>query len=200
MFVSQFCTYIPETPTDSPKLEFADSLFKRRLSQISRMTIQVIHDLLEKNPGLESSKIVFVSLRGELKRQFQINQSLIEDNEIMPASFSLSVFNTPVAAATISLKLKGGYSVVYPSGGNFRDAFKMAAAPVLAGTEEKIILAYADENIPEEYEKTGIKENNPMAFACVVSNNTEFADGIEISDLNSVSESPVEFLRSLKKF
>jgi len=80
------------TGPQSPDIGFTDPMFRRRLSQISKMTIRVVHDLL---PAGENAKILFVSFRGELSRQYQINRMLIEDNAILPAAFSLSVFNAP---------------------------------------------------------------------------------------------------------
>lgn len=169
MFIANLNSYLPENPEDAPKLEYTDPLFRRRLSQISRMTVQVIHDLLEKNPDAKSSKIVFISFRGEIKREFSINEYLIEENDILPASFSLSVFNTPVALATLAFGMKGGYSVIYPSENNFSDALKTALSPILAETEDKIILVYADELVPEEYGELRPEDNCPLAFACEVS-------------------------------
>ena len=104
-----------ENQKEKPKLEFADPLFKRRLSQITRMTVQVLHDLVEEFPSAREYKQVFVSFRGEIEREFTINRGIIQDGEILPAGFSLSVFNAPIAAATLCLKLKSGYSVIYPS-------------------------------------------------------------------------------------
>ena len=48
----------PENPKEKPKLEFVDALFKRRLSQCTRMTIQVLHDLLEEFPDAKDLKQV----------------------------------------------------------------------------------------------------------------------------------------------
>ena len=50
-----------ENSLEKPKLEFADPLLKRRFSQITRMTVQVIHDLFEEKPELKECKQVFVS-------------------------------------------------------------------------------------------------------------------------------------------
>ena len=55
-----------EQTKDSPKLEYTDSLFRRRLSQISKMTIHTIHNLIEsvnaQNPDSfdKETKIVFL--------------------------------------------------------------------------------------------------------------------------------------------
>lgn len=180
----------PENPKEKPKLEFADPLFKRRLSQITRMTIQVVHDLLEEVPEAAEYKQVFVSFRGEIEREFTINRGIIEDSEILPAGFSLSVFNTPIAAASLSLGLKAGYSVIYPGKSNFKDGLLGAAAPVLSGSEEKIILVYADEYVPDEYGSLQPQNNAGSAFACIISaveiegsvsvdlNDSTFAEGL----------------------
>ena len=79
-----------EQSKESPKLEYTDPLFRRRLSQITKMTVHVIHNLLEKTNVDKNTKIVFVSLRGEIEREFTINKSLIEEKMILPAAFSLS--------------------------------------------------------------------------------------------------------------
>ena len=166
----------PDNPKEKPKLEFADPLFKRRLSQITRMTIQVIHDLIEEVPEAAGCKQVFVSFRGEIEREFTINRGIIEDTEILPAGFSLSVFNAPIAAASLSLQLNAGYSVIYPSKNNFASAFLGAVAPVLCGSEEKIIFVYADEYVSDEYGEHQPENNKASAFACLISKNDEKAN------------------------
>ena len=183
---------------ESPKLEYTDPLFRRRLSQITKMTVHVIHSLLEKTNISKDTKIVFISLRGEIEREFTINKGIIEDGMILPAGFSLSVFNTPVSSATLAFGLKGGYSVLYPSENDFSDAFKAAVAPVLAGTEKEILLVYADELVPEVYGDKRPAENLPLAFACVISSQKK-AECIAFDDFTNVGKSPVEFLRFLLK-
>lgn len=183
---------------ESPKLEYTDPLFRRRLSQITKMTVQVVHNLLENSHVNKETKIVYLSLRGEIEREFTINKSLIEDNMILPAAFSLSVFNTPISSATLAFGLKGGYSVILPSKNNFADGFKTAVAPILAGTEKEIIFVYSDELVPELYGDKRPKENVPLAFACLIS--TEKKNNcIAFEDFSNVSSSPVEFLQYLMK-
>lgn len=181
---------------ESPKLEYTDPLFRRRLSQITKMTVHVVHSLLEKTNINKETKIVFVSLRGEIEREFTINKGLIEDGMILPAGFSLSVFNTPISSATLAFGLKGGYSVIYPSKNNFADAFKTAVAPVLAGTEKEIIFVYADELVPELYQDKRPEENIPLAFACVISSESK-ENGIEFDDFSNLEKSPSKFLKYL---
>ena len=177
----------------APKLEYTDPMFRRRLSQISKMTVHVIHDFSEKYGLNKETKVIFVSLRGEIAREFSINQGIIEEKTILPAGFSLSVFNTPVALAAIAFGLTGGYSAIYPSKGDFSSALKTALAAVKSGNEKEVLLVYADELVPECYGVDSI----PLAFAALLSckkagNNVELADIIE-------EKSPVDFLKALLK-
>lgn len=183
---------------ESPKLEYTDPLFRRRLSQITKMTVHVIHNLLENTNISKETKLVFISLRGEIEREFTINKGIIEDGMILPAGFSLSVFNTPISSATLAFGLKGGYSVLYPSKNDFSDAFKAAVAPVLAGTENEIILVYADELVPEVYGDKRPAENLPLAFACLVSSQKK-DECIVLDDFSNIGKSPAEVLRFLLK-
>jgi hypothetical protein len=172
-------------------LEFTDPLFRRRLSLVSRMTIQVLHDLL--SPG-EDSKILFFSFRGEITQQLRINQGLIEEHTVRPAVFSLSVFNTPVALATIALNLRAGYSALYPGEGRFNTGLQAAAAPVAAGDAERAVLVYADEPVPGEYGPLCPRENGSLALGAVLSSQKpEGALPLEAAD----GTSPGNFLRSL---
>ena len=190
-------TEIPAS-NESPKLEYTSPLFRRRLSQITKMTVHVIHSLLEKSHVDKETKIVFTSLRGEIARTFSVTKDLVQENMVLPASFSLSVFNTPVSSATLAFGLKGGYSVIYPSKEDFSQAFKAAVAPVLAGTEKQIILVYADELVPDAYGDKRPAENIPLAFACIIS--SEKKDNcIAFDDFSNIEKSPVEFLRLLIK-
>ena len=180
-----------EKSSSAPKLEYTDPLFRRRLSQISKMTVHVVHALLEKCSFDKDTKLVFVSFRGEIAREFSINKGIINEKMILPAGFSLSVFNTPVALATIAFGLTGGYSAVYPSKGDLSSALKTALAPVLCGEEKKIVLVYADELVPECY---GV-ESTPLAFAAVVSSE-EMPDSVKICDFDS-EKTPEGFLKRL---
>ena len=184
----------------SPKIEFTDPLFRRRFSQLTKMTIQVVHDVIEEVPEARDFKIVFASFRGEIEREFSINRTLLEEKMILPAAFSLSVFNTPIAAATIALKMKGGYTVTYPSQCSFKDSLLSAAATVLSGDEKEILFVYADEKIPDEYKDTlknyqSPAELFPMAFACILSADQK-ENSVEFNTASAIN-APLDFLRNI---
>jgi hypothetical protein len=117
----------------------------------------------------EDTKIVFLSFRGELSQQYKINKMLIEEKLLMPAAFSLSVFNTPPALAAIALNLEAGYVAVYPGQNSFAAGLAAAAAPVLCGRAENILLVYADEMPPLEYSGLCAEASEPLAFGILIS-------------------------------
>ena len=176
-----------------PDIAFTDPIFRRRLSQISRMTVQVIHDLL---PVGEDTQISFISLRGELTRQYQINKMLIEENALMPAAFSLSVFNTPVALASIALGLKGGYSTIYPGLNSFATGLAVAEAALLCGAAEEIVFVYADEEVPPEYRCLLEERLPPAAFGIVLSRNPS-SFSVPLSSMKGDDDRPLDFLKRL---
>lgn len=200
MFVSKLCVWEP--PADdlaaAPKLEWTEPIFRRRLSQLTKMTVQVVHDLFSDGTLDKNTKLVFLSFRGELEREFKVNKTLIEEESILPAAFSLSVFNAAIAQATIALGLKGGYTCVFPSGADFASGVLSAAAPVLAqGGDTKIVLVYADENIPDYYKEFLQGPNDPLAFAALLS--SQKTDNSVELDLQNIPRTPREFIQTFKK-
>jgi hypothetical protein len=189
----------------SPEIAFTDALFRRRLSQISKMTIQVVHDLL---PLEEAVRMIFLSFRGEIARQYKINKMVIEDKAIMPAAFSLSVFNTPIALAPIALGLKGGYTAIYPGGNSFAAGLAAAEAALFSGAGDELLFVYADEEVPQEYKclsrnlAAGGTTLPPLAFAILLTrkphtNAVSLSSITKKGDDNLQNFSPADFLRQV---
>jgi len=170
IYINGWSFWTPDTyaPAASPDLSYVSPLLKRRLSQLTRMTIEVVHNVL---PLAPEAGIVFVSSNGESERQLQVIRMLIEEGGIMPAAFSLSVFNAPPAMATIALGIKNGYNALHPTVNVFKEGFIYAAASVLAGEAESVILVCADQLLPPEYQSITHEDDNvaPYAVAYVIS-------------------------------
>lgn len=159
-----------ENPGATPPLAHVDAMFKRRLSQLTRMTIQAGHDALAGQPPM---KITFSSVYGEIRQQFKITERMIDDGEVSPAHFSLSVFNTPVAALSITEKNAEGYTACYPGPDAFAEGLRDAASGILAGLEERRLFICADEQIPELYTEISDLPCIPHAVALVLSRTNE---------------------------
>jgi hypothetical protein len=175
-----------------PEISFTDSMFRRRLSQISKMTIQVIHGLM---PLAEDTKVFFLSFRGELSRQYQINRMLFEEKTLSPAAFSLSVFNAPAALASMALGLKGGYSALYPGKNSFAAGVKAAVAALLCGAPEELCFVYADEEVQSEYAGLCRETPPPAAFGLLLSRSPK-GPRVSLPALDE-GDSPLDFLKRL---
>ncbi len=200
IFISNIYSWMPDEQNLSaaPKLEFTDAVFRRRLSNLSKMTIQVVHDFFQN--GIDRGiKIIFSSKRGEIAREFKINKTLIQDGEILPASFSLSTFNAPIALATIAENLRGGYSAIYPSQGKFSDAVLAACAPILCGRETQVAFVYAEEFVPDFYEGIFREKNSPLAFAALLSATSQKSNCDVQFCLENLPKTPQEFLEFYRK-
>jgi len=202
LYLKSLSTYIPESPDEAPKLEYLSPLFRRRLTQLTRMTVEVVHDLLEKNPGFDkdNTKIIFSSFSGEIGQTYKVNQQFNEDKEIKPATFSLSVYNCPVAQATIAFGLTAGYVAIYPKEDDFFSALQAGAAPLLSGEEKEVLFVFADEKIGEAYKDVPLygkssQNKQPLAFAALLT--TDKTDK-EINLDHFKQGTPLSFIEELK--
>jgi len=177
----------------SPELSFADPMFRRRLSQLCKMTIQVTHDL---KPVLEDTKIFFFSFRGEISRQFQINKMLIEENTLSPALFSLSVFNAAAAQATMALGIKGGYCAIYPQDNSFVTGLTTACASLLGSSAKEAVFIYADEEVPAEY-ACFFKEEAPCAISFGLLLSKKPDEKSVVLNVPEKEQKPASFLKNL---
>ncbi len=187
-----------EKSTGSPSLEFTPPLFRRRLSQLSRMTVRVVHDALELTDCGDIQQS-FVSLRGEITRQLSMEKALISEETVLPAAFSLSVFNAPIALAAIACGLKSGYSAIFPANESFHDGLVTALSPVLSGSADSILFVYGDELVPAEYGGLHSPDDEPLAFACVVSAKATNCCKIPCGLKPEETATPAQFLRKLLK-
>lgn len=181
---------------EPPSLRFTTPLFRRRLGMLCKMVVHVVHEAVV-HEGCTAQKQVFVTLRGDISRQYAVNKSIIEESHILPAAFSLSVFNAPIALANIALSLTGGYSVLIPSQTDFFSAIQAALAPVLCGDEESTLLVYGDQAVPEEYGALCPKENDAFAFAVLVAQKKSAQCPYTAQLSHAVCKSPKSFLHHL---
>ena len=153
VFIQRFAYFIPTEAQPKPDVSFVPMLTRRRLSNLSRMAVYASHKISKDDSGnpLPPCKITFASQSGEITQQLKIAEILIDTGKVSPSHFSSSVFNTPVANATILEKNTAGYSAIY--GG--KEAFRHGLSDCLAAMEIEPDLdrsfIFAEELIPETY-------------------------------------------------
>jgi hypothetical protein len=114
----------------------------------------------------------------------------------MPAAFSLSVFNAPIALASMALGLKGGYSAVYPGNNSFAAGLAAAKAALVTGTKDKLVFVYADEAIPPEYADIAGENPPPLAFGLLLARKPA-SGSIPLASVITERDSPDNFFKKL---
>lgn len=144
-----------------PALPFAKPIVYRRFSQITRMTCLLAHRL-----GLDTDNFFFSSIRGEIRMQYRVNADYATFNELKPAHFSLSVFNTPPAQATILLSSKTPYTSLFSGKESvIRNLTGCARAFLKAKGSGSVLIIYAEEAAPEEYRNNLRELYMPLSIA-----------------------------------
>ena len=170
---------------ESPKIGFASPIVTRRFSQLTKMTCWMTHRL-----KLDTDILFFTSARGEIDIQYKINMAFARDNALTPALFTLSVFNTAPAEATILLGSKVPYSPVYSGFDNvIRNLVTVGCAPLKSGRLKSAMLVYAEERIPEEYR--GNLTGPFLPPMCI---------GLKVSGENAADDFPAEALEGQRAF
>lgn len=195
VFVRRFSSW---TDADNaPKLSFVSMLLRRRLSFLSRMVVQVVHDVSE---DLPAAPVTFASEFGEIQRQFRISSEILDAGEVSPAQFSLSVFNAPAATASIVEKNMSAYRAVFAGKRSFEDGLREAAAPLLSGRESERIFVFADERIPETNRTIAPYPNPVCALALRLSTDPQDArTELNLSPLPETSTAAEQALYFLQR-
>ena len=133
---------------ENPPMEYLSAKSLRRMNQMIRMTIHALHAML---PLAEDSELFFISSIGEADQQFALERENHVEKEIHPATFSYSVFNAPIAMATILLEQDRPYSCMFGSHNEVKSGFLTAIAPLASGRRDEVVAIICEEAIPDEY-------------------------------------------------
>lgn len=176
-----------EDSTVSPALPFCSPVAIRRFSQLTRMTVYAAH-----KTGLDAGHLFFASSNGEINSQLKLNTYYVENDEMKPSLFSLSVFNTAPAQATMLLGSNIPYTPLFSGRETvIRNLLLAGTAPLVSGRLSSVILIYAEEHIPEEYRSLISGFELPMVIALQLS-----ASGPEIIP-ERAQESPEALVKYL---
>lgn len=202
VFVEKFAFFVPTEEQPKPDVSFVPMLTRRRLSSLSKMVVAVNNQVAK---DLPNCKITFASQFGEISQQLKISQTFLETGTVSPAHFSLSVFNTSVANATILEKNTAGYSAVFSGKEAFNFGLNDCVAALTTGSDTERIFIFADELIPETYAPIlGFTYPNKEC-AVAVRFTTDKSKGLFELDykakenkFNTAAENALEFINWLK--
>lgn len=174
----------------SPSLKHLPPVARRRLSQLTKMVLHVGHNLNDRNGQYPT---IFCSQSGEITQQNTITRGLIDNGEVRPATFSLSVFNTPVSLLSIHEKNLEAATVQLSGEMGLVSGLLSLFAELDDNKDQDVLIIFADEVLPEDYKKFKKENYKPYSFGLLAGAKGEEGDiCLELSEFsdNSGTEEP----------
>jgi hypothetical protein len=138
----------PIVDSGSPAVDFLPPLFRRRLSRLSRMALQVAHDCVGAERDLPT---VFCSRHGELTRTVELFNDQLRGEPLSPTAFSMSVHNTAAGLYTIASGNTAPSNAVAAMADSLPVALVDAAAAIARGQIKRVLVVAAEEPAPAPY-------------------------------------------------
>ncbi|HEH9405287.1 TPA: beta-ketoacyl synthase chain length factor [Aeromonas bestiarum] len=153
-------------PADSPfpATPLLPMMMARRLSQGSRLAVQVGLSLLARHPV---DYAIFVSRHGELARSVSLLQALADGQALSPTDFSMSVHNTAAGLSSIQGKAAIPMTSLAAGEGGLMAGFTEAVAALHAGASRVLLVAF-EGPVPEFHRPWLPDEAPPHALGLVL--------------------------------
>lgn len=147
-----------------PATPLLPMMMARRLSQGSRLAVQVGLSLLARHPV---DYAIFVSRHGELARSVTLLQALVDGQALSPTDFSMSVHNTAAGLSSIQGKAAIPMTSLAAGEGGLMAGFTEAVAALHAGASRVLLVAF-EGPVPEFHRSWLPDEAPPHALGLVL--------------------------------
>lgn len=147
-----------------PATPLLPMMMARRLSQGSRLAVQVGLSLLARHPV---DYAIFVSRHGELARSVTLLQALADGEALSPTDFSMSVHNTAAGLSSIQGKAAIPMTSLAAGEGGLMAGFTEAMAALHAGASRVLLVAF-EGPVPEFHRPWLPDEAPPHALGLVL--------------------------------
>ena len=157
----------PAEDSEEVDVSFVPMMLRRRCRQLTNMCFAASHQCV---PEAKELPVILVSKYGEIQRQYAISKRIIETEEVLPAAFSFSVFNTAIALLGISLQNHAS-AQAFSTLSDQLEAGLIHALSFLENhdQEEKLLLLVGEETVPDAYKKILAEEHRPFIAAFLLS-------------------------------
>ncbi|OOH90648.1 hypothetical protein BMT54_04225 [Pasteurellaceae bacterium 15-036681] len=152
--------YVAQQETVAPKLAFLPAMKRRRLSDSARLFFESAWELTADNSNIP---VVYASLNSEINRSFALWQTLLQEGDVSPTSFSLSVHNALVGQWSEMRQVKQETTAITAQKDNFEIAL-LEAFLLLNDGNEKVLVVIAEDPLTESYNAQPITRQ-PFAYA-----------------------------------
>ena len=150
--------------TDRASTTMLPSILRRRVSAIGQKAFETALHLGD----ITGARFIFCSRHGEYRRTQSLLESIAKNEPTSPADFSLSVHNALAGLLSIAHANGAGHTTIAAGVDSFGFGLLEAAACLDAREDERVLLVYFDEPLPEDY-VTFCEEQEAFAAALLLS-------------------------------
>ncbi len=144
----------------APKLAFLPPLKRRRLSDSARLFFEAAWELTGQDENLP---VVYASSNSEINRSFALWQTLLQEGDVSPTSFSLSVHNALVGQWSEMRQVKTETTAITAQQDNLETAL-LEAYLLLNDGYEKVLVVISESPLYAEYNAQPVVRQ-PFAYA-----------------------------------
>jgi hypothetical protein len=175
------------------------TMLRRRISVIGQMAFRASYALSEDR----MARFIFCTRHGEFQRTLRILKSLVAEEPISPAEFSLSVHNALAGLLSIARNNTAGHTTISAGADSFGSAMLDAVACLKSRPNEPVLVVYFDDLLPEPYDEFADDDETCVALAMLLSSPHEAGEDLTLAleprdrDMTSLSASgqALDFLR-----
>jgi len=150
----------------APEIRFLPALQRRRCDALSRMCLQVVHDVCPE--GLRGEvRSVFASRLGSFQNTAALLRDLADGSPLSPNRFSHSVHNTQSGIFSIWAKNREAATCVAAGAETFGAGLLEAMGLLHRHPGAPLLLVVGDEGIPEPFDTLG-RDNGAYAMALLL--------------------------------
>lgn len=139
------------------------SLLRRRVTPIGQFALRAAYGL-----GNATDRFIFCSRHGEFQRTLNLLKLIVAREPTSPSDFSLSVHNALAGLLSMALKNTGGHTAIASGADSFGFGLVEAVACVSTPFENRVLLVYFDEALPDPYSELDRYGDLGIAVALVV--------------------------------
>ncbi|WP_263079588.1 beta-ketoacyl synthase chain length factor [Endozoicomonas sp. Mp262] len=178
--------------TAAPEFLWLKPRQRRRLSMISKMTLDVAGCCAE---GVVSIPAIFASRRGEVSRMATILQDICSGEDASPTDFSLSVHNASSGLFSIYTDNRQPSTAIAAGADTVIAGLTEAYAQLNSG-QERVLLVFFEDQMPEVYQAFALAEDYPVVLAMILSQGSEPQLQLQISSgIGSLSEAESTYIQ-----
>lgn len=175
------------------------TMLRRRISVIGQMAFRASYALSKDR----MPRFIFCTRHGEFQRTLRILKSLVAEEPISPAEFSLSVHNALAGLLSIAWNNTAGHTTISAGADSFGSAMLDAVACLKSRPSEPVLVVYFDDLLPEPYDEFGDDDETCVALAMLLSLPHQDGEDLTLAleprdrDMTSLSASgqALDFLR-----